>query len=398
MVGLRPVENVPLDIVRRFLGFPSFDEHLAELMRKFTVRLKSSSYELIRSMGEEAIASDEPGWSQYRRSLLSREESEESKLTRAKHPAFMTVSSDVELLLLFSLESFPRVRTGRPRCRFCSAQRGDCGDHLLTKCKEGRIVKIREGFEKKFGYTLKQLVDLHDSTIVSGMASIETMREDESPSVDGPVEVSLLSNFVADKLAEECSSLRSRGLELVSIDVCPGFTDIYTDGACPNNQSKQPVRAGCGVYFGDDDPRNIAEPLEPYGPNQFLSNNRAELQAIILALREPSLLDTPIRILTDSQYAIDGAQGVSAPTKNLDLWSQLLHLVRGRRIEWCKVKGHSNIRGNICADALANYGALSAQPIEYREDIQAREDYPWVVCISTLRRIYDLRNAITVRG
>jgi ribonuclease HI len=135
------------------------------------------------------------------------------------------------------------------------------------------------------------------------------------------------------------------------------------------------------------DPRNISKPLEPYGPTAFVSNNRAELTAVILALREPSLLKIPMRILTDSQYVIDGALGKSKPTANLDLWVKLLQLLEGRTILWQKVKGHDTVHGNICADALAVYGAKQAPPIVHRDN----EDLPWEICISTLRRIFDIR-------
>ena len=33
---------------------------------------------------------------------------------------------------------------------------------------------------------------------------------------------------------------------------------VYTDGACSNN-GKPYARAGYGVYFGKDDPRNVSE-------------------------------------------------------------------------------------------------------------------------------------------
>ena len=53
---------------------------------------------------------------------------------------------------------------------------------------------------------------------------------------------------------------------------------VYTDGACSNN-GRSNARAGFGVYFGKDDPRNVSEAYkEPQ------TNNVAELLAIIKAL------------------------------------------------------------------------------------------------------------------
>jgi hypothetical protein len=53
---------------------------------------------------------------------------------------------------------------------------------------------------------------------------------------------------------------------------------VYTDGACSNN-GRSNARAGFGVYFGKDDPRNVSEAYK--GPQ---TNNVAELLAIIKAL------------------------------------------------------------------------------------------------------------------
>jgi len=51
----------------------------------------------------------------------------------------------------------------------------------------------------------------------------------------------------------------------------PGCEVIYTDGACPNN-GKDGARAGIGVWFGRNDPRNISERC----PGDQ-TNNRAEM-------------------------------------------------------------------------------------------------------------------------
>ena len=53
---------------------------------------------------------------------------------------------------------------------------------------------------------------------------------------------------------------------------------VYTDGACSNN-GKPDAKAGFGVYFGENDNRNLSETFT--GPQ---TNNRAELLAIIRAL------------------------------------------------------------------------------------------------------------------
>ena len=50
---------------------------------------------------------------------------------------------------------------------------------------------------------------------------------------------------------------------------------VYTDGACLNNGLENAI-AGIGIYFGEDDIRNVSRNI-----NGKQSNNIAELQAII---------------------------------------------------------------------------------------------------------------------
>ena len=50
---------------------------------------------------------------------------------------------------------------------------------------------------------------------------------------------------------------------------------VYTDGACSNN-GRSNAMAGIGIYFGNNDPRNVSKRIE--GKQ---TNNTAELLAII---------------------------------------------------------------------------------------------------------------------
>ena len=78
-------------------------------------------------------------------------------------------------------------------------------------------------------------------------------------------------------------------------------TNVYTDGACSNN-GQRGAKAGLGVYFGIDDPRNCAQRIE--GKQ---TNNTAELKAIIKAaeiLYREILAGFKVNIYSDSAYAI----------------------------------------------------------------------------------------------
>src|SRR5690606_27411388 len=55
------------------------------------------------------------------------------------------------------------------------------------------------------------------------------------------------------------------------------FTIIYTDGACKKN-GRIGSQGGIGVYFGDNDIRNISEKL----PGPIQTNQRAELYVCMI--------------------------------------------------------------------------------------------------------------------
>jgi ribonuclease HI len=144
---------------------------------------------------------------------------------------------------------------------------------------------------------------------------------------------------------------------------------IYTDGSSLAN-GKKGARAGLGVFFGTNDPRNLSERL--IGEPQ--TNQRAELMAILRAL-EVAPLEQTVQIFSDSQYSINcvtqwagnwerkgwkTATGVSV--KNQDIIRGVLAKMKERSnagtntfYQW--VKGHSTDRGNQAADMLAVAGA-----------------------------------------
>ena len=123
---------------------------------------------------------------------------------------------------------------------------------------------------------------------------------------------------------------------------------VYVDGSCFDN-GYSGARAGAGVYFGENDPRNIAAPVPG-----AQTNNRGEVLAISLALqREPH---APLEIRTDSLWALKCAQKLWKANKNLDLLQDLWALLVGRDVVFTWVKGHESPE-NLKADALAKQGA-----------------------------------------
>lgn len=76
---------------------------------------------------------------------------------------------------------------------------------------------------------------------------------------------------------------------------------VYTDGACSNNGNEKAI-AGIGVYFGNNDSRNVSKQIlgKP-------TNNVAELTAIIEAceiIKNDLKNGKTITIVSDSNYSI----------------------------------------------------------------------------------------------
>jgi ribonuclease HI len=138
--------------------------------------------------------------------------------------------------------------------------------------------------------------------------------------------------------------------------------EIYTDGACKGN----PGVGGWGALILQDD-KNI----ELFGGENETTNNRMELMAVIMALKEMSPSEE-LTIYTDSTYVQKGISewiknwklnnwrsSNKKPVKNKDLWMQLDEASYSRKINWEWVKGHAGNEGNEKADELANKGVIS---------------------------------------
>ena len=135
--------------------------------------------------------------------------------------------------------------------------------------------------------------------------------------------------------------------------------DLFTDGACRGN----PGNGGWGVLlrYGDYE-------KELYGGEQETTNNRMELTAVIMGLKQLKQ-SCRVRITTDSRYVMQGATewlegwkrrnwrtAAKKPVLNQDLWRQLDCLTTEHEIHWHWVKGHSGHPENEQADKLANRG------------------------------------------
>jgi len=159
---------------------------------------------------------------------------------------------------------------------------------------------------------------------------------------------------------------------------------LFTDGACLNN-GQADSRAGWAVVYGPD---NVAsgrlEDNGPFGDKLTATGNRAELRAVIAALRLCNWRADGVEniiMATDSAYVVDGAtewaQGWSRKgwktrtgedVKNRDLWEILLGDVERCKDEGLTVKLWKIPRElNTEADKAAKEAADAEPVMDFRD-------------------------------
>ena len=137
---------------------------------------------------------------------------------------------------------------------------------------------------------------------------------------------------------------------------------IYTDGGARGNGQENCVSAWAyTLSYGDYHKENS-------GACYGATNNQMEMTAIIKALEALKNKTIPIRLYSDSAYCINGitswihgwkkkgwVNSKKEPVENKELWMRMDELVRQcKDIQFIKVKGHSDVDGNIRVDTLVN--------------------------------------------
>ncbi len=132
---------------------------------------------------------------------------------------------------------------------------------------------------------------------------------------------------------------------------------IYTDGACSGN----PGPGGWGaILMYNENSKEIS------GAQNDTTNNIMEITAVLEALK---LLkeECNVKVYSDSAYVVNAFnQGWinnwqknnwktanKEPVKNRELWEELYELTNRHKVEFIKVKGHSDNEYNNRCDFLA---------------------------------------------
>jgi ribonuclease HI len=149
-------------------------------------------------------------------------------------------------------------------------------------------------------------------------------------------------------------------------EVTHGEVHVYTDGSASGVAGDR--KAGCGVWFAEGSPFNIST-----SPGGRQTSNRAELMAIILALRKAKGWPTLYKRLTvhsDSMHCVDGVNKWlrrwkvdgwtrnGSPLRNLDLWKLLSRVLDEHQESKIKVvllhvPAHVGVYDNEKTDRLA---------------------------------------------
>ncbi len=158
---------------------------------------------------------------------------------------------------------------------------------------------------------------------------------------------------------------KNKRIDISELSKCDIEYFVYTAGACINNGSDNAM-AGIGIYFGEDDIRNVSKKV--VGKQ---SNNIAELQAIIdvYNIIKDDLTNKKICIVSDSIYALrciteygeeQSKNKWEKDIPNKDLVKYGYELYKNQKnVYFMYVKAHTenfdvHSKGNDSADKLAN--------------------------------------------
>lgn len=151
-------------------------------------------------------------------------------------------------------------------------------------------------------------------------------------------------------------------------NITPDGVVVYTDGGSINN----PGPGGFGIVIEEKGTQR-----EMSGGFRLTTNNRMEMMAAIVALKELQGRNKRIHLFSDSSYLVNGVtkgwarkwqkngwrKSDGQEALNRDLWEQLLLLLQKQKITFHWVKGHAGNPLNERCDQLA-VAAAKSRPTE----------------------------------
>ena len=168
------------------------------------------------------------------------------------------------------------------------------------------------------------------------------------------------------------------------LNIQPREIMVFTDGSTINNGSKN-AKGGVGVFFADNDLRNISKSIVSSNVNGKVTNNICELIGVILAIEkivatETTMNKVRIVIMTDSDYIVKSVLKYSInwrkngyknkqgkPIKNIVLMKKVIELVEKYNVKLHHCLAHRSEPkepykrkiwyGNKMADLLARQGS-----------------------------------------
>lgn len=152
--------------------------------------------------------------------------------------------------------------------------------------------------------------------------------------------------------------------------------NLYTDGGCRGNGKAKNI-GGYGIILhaeGTDYFKEVRKAV------RNTTNNKMELGSVVRGL-EMLTSNSVVTVYTDSAYVVNAINrnwltgwqrrgwvtASNTPVANQDLWVRLDNLMKRHHVEFVKVKGHSNHKGNNRCDRLANLAMDAHQFEEYEE-------------------------------
>lgn len=132
---------------------------------------------------------------------------------------------------------------------------------------------------------------------------------------------------------------------------------IYTDGACSGNPG--PGGWGAILMYGD-------KSKEISGASENTTNNIMEITAVIEALKLLKV-ECDVKLYSDSAYVVnafnqgwiynwlkkDWKTADGSDVKNKEIWQEIYKLTKKHKVNFNKVKGHSDVELNNRCDELA---------------------------------------------